>query len=885
MPLEIPKGRGVSMAIGCSGRFLGLTALGVAVMVGVSFPAFAGSAGVDGTDYVVSAESGETYTISTSIGNYARLVKRGAGEVKLTAAAMSFTGSVVVEEGTLSFTRIDALGDPSSVIVWTGATFYFKTPHGSTFNTHKLTIAGDGVDGKGAIRYLPSNGAYNDDNMLGAIELAGDATIECDYRWGVNGEITLNGYRLRRICNDTTNGQWLLNGAKVSGPGTVELGGAQVVFQMDVDSSADVTYVVTNSSIVALWETKRTIPSAFKCFAGTKILSGSGTNYISGPIQLSNHAGATKDGYVTFDASAPRVLILDGPITSDDSMAYNTANNGSLFLNGDVSVSKWVYVNGGTHLSMMSTASRVYSGGFSVNVGGAVSIGGGNTLFDRLGVGTDANRQGALCQTGGVLGVMRDAYVGNQALSVGHWAMSGGEANMSNGVFIANSADSFGSFIQTGGLFKLDGGNLYAGNVGSSVFHVGGGTNDTRVTQDGQGTRFRIGEGGGPSDVTVSGEGTLLATETLRFGGSGAASTNVFSMKDGATVKAARFLKHLSAATGTLVTVSADDATMMPTLGYGWTGLAYGDARYFSSKPDHFVIWEKGLVIDTSESTGAHPESYIPFSFESPSGKGVESIALPTEGDYTNSVYIGLARIVFEDETGWGASAYAEYDFNSNKLTKVVVTSRGCNYSDNAKAYVESPDRATRYECALALSDNVGMGGELVKRGEHALYLHATNTITGGIAVESGTLYAETTGVVPTNTPVRVEYGATLEYANHAPLLLSSFAGAGRVPGCDITVANSLRATCEDLFAGKHAEFDGNLTFEPGATFTITDPENLVAYKRSRSVTAFAALHVNGEPTLSFEGKLAGSTRWNLSRVNDTTFKFGPNVATVIVLR
>ena len=875
------------MAIGCSGRFLGLTALGVAVMVGVSFPAFAGSAGVDGTDYVVSAESGETYTISTSIGNYARLVKRGAGEVKLTAAAMSFTGSVVVEEGTLSFTRIDALGDPSSVIVLSGATFYFKTPHGSTFNTHKLTIAGDGVDGKGAIRYLPSDGAHYDDNMLGAIELAGDATIECDYRWGVNGEITLNGYRLRRICNDMTNGQWLLNGAKVSGPGTVELGGAQVVFQMDVDSSADVTYVVTNSSIVALWETKRTIPSAFKCFAGTKIFNASGTNHISGPIQLLNHAGAVSDGYVTFDVSAPRVLHLDGPITCDENMAYNTANNGCLFLNGDVSVSKWVYVNSGTHVAMMTTASRVYSGGFSVNVGGAVCIGDGNTLFDRLGVGTDANRQGALRQTGGVLGVMRDAYVGNQALSVGHWAMSGGEAYMSNNVYVAMHADSFGSFLQTGGLYqgRTDNFHMYAGNSGSAVFHVSGGTNDTRIAENEQGVRFRIGESGGFSDVTVSGNETLLATDTLRFGGSVAASTNVFTAKDGATVKARRFRKNSPVAAGTLVYVNADGATLMPTFGYGWTDLGCDNPGYYDNNPDHFVIWKKGLVIDTSESTGTHPESYIPFSFESPSGKGVESIALPTEGDYTNSVYIGLARIVFEDETGWGASAYAEYDFNSNKLTKVVVTSRGCNYSDNAKAYVESPDRTTRYECALALSDNMGMGGELVKRGEHALYLHATNTITGGIAVESGTLYAETTGVVPTNTPVRVEYGATLEYANHAPLLLSSFAGAGRVPGCDITVANSLRATCEDLFAGKHAEFDGNLTFEPGATFTITDPENLVAYKRSKAAVAFSALRVNGEPTLAFEGKPTGSARWTLSRLDGSTFKLGPNVATVITLR
>ena len=53
----------------------------------VGFTAFAGSEGADGTDYVLSEESGNTYTCSTSIGNYSRIVKRGAGEVELTMAA------------------------------------------------------------------------------------------------------------------------------------------------------------------------------------------------------------------------------------------------------------------------------------------------------------------------------------------------------------------------------------------------------------------------------------------------------------------------------------------------------------------------------------------------------------------------------------------------------------------------------------------------------------------------------------------------------------------------------------------------------------------------------------------------------------------------------
>ena len=843
----------------------------------------------DGTDLVVTAG-----TIDTPIGNYARLVKQGAGEVVLTAGTTEFNGAVVVEEGTLTLTHIGAIGASSSVTVASGATFCLKTPHGSSFNAHALTIAGDGVGGMGAFRFLPSSGSGSDDSLLGVVNLSGDATIHCENSWGV-GAIHLNGYRLRRICNDSS--RWMLIDTTVSGPGTVEACGGRITFRGDVNTAANVAYVVTNASAVTFSETTRAIPSSFTFFAGTRAVAESDVNHISGPIHLSNHAGATKDGYVTFEASAPRTLYLDGPITTDGNMAYNTSGNGNLVLNGSVSVGKWVYVNGGTQLAMTSAASRVYASGFGVNGGSTAWIGGGHTLFDRVMSGTDPNKQGSFRQTGGILGIRdmaRNSVVGGDAMSTGHWAMSDGEAYVSNAVFsVANSAGSFGSFIQTGGRFKLDVGNLLAGNAGTAVFHLAGGTNDTCITQGGQQVRFSIGGGGGTSDVTVSGEGTLLATETLRLGGNGVVSTNVFTVKDGATVKATRFFKHRDADAASLVIVNADGGTLMPTFGYDWTGVGNTDPNYYKGNPDHFVIWSKGLVIDTSESTGNNRESHMPFSFASPSGKGVASVALPTEGGYASAAYIGPARIVFEDETGWGASAYAEYDYETKTHSRVVVTSRGCDFSDNAKAYVESPDRTTRYECALALSDNAGLAGELVKRGPYAVHLYAANTTTGGIAVEEGTLVAENAGVVPSGTPVRVEYGATLQLPDANRILLSSFTGAGAVTdkeGNDVavTVTNALRASCAELFAGRYAQFPAGLTFTPGATFTITDPENLATYSHATPVTAFKAslVTVTGSLMLAFEGDVPpGSGIWKLSAKNDSEYTLGAILGTLILVR
>ena len=54
----------------------------IGCLAGMCLSAWAGSAVVDGTDFVVTAAAGESFTNSTAVGDYARLVKRGAGEAR-----------------------------------------------------------------------------------------------------------------------------------------------------------------------------------------------------------------------------------------------------------------------------------------------------------------------------------------------------------------------------------------------------------------------------------------------------------------------------------------------------------------------------------------------------------------------------------------------------------------------------------------------------------------------------------------------------------------------------------------------------------------------------------------------------------------------------------
>ena len=865
--------------------------------------AFAGSAEAVGTDWVVTAAAGESYTNSTAVGNYSRLVKQGDGEVVLTAATTAFTGAVVVQDGTLSITDLGAVGSGTPVTVQSGATFYLKTPHtgGQTtalFTGHDITIAGSGVGGAGALRYKQASGGGMADNLFGKITLSGDATISGESRWGMYGNtkiLDLAGHTLTRIGG----GNWMVYNhfKSTGGPGTIINKSGTMTLQGSLIIDPNVTVVVTNTTM-ALWSvaSDANIKGTIRLYSANTIQAQSGVsktvNHL-GPVHVFGNNNSNGQLATWYNSKDARSISIDGTLSSDSTVGIYKSGTGTLYVNGDVNQP------GGTKNFSVGAGTLYFSGDKSrslrlVQYGESlITQEDGHTLIRMLRIANGGATSAAYRQLGGVLAVVSgdNGRIGESNGSRGYYTLEGGEFHASNTLYLAEKPGSFGAFMQTGGLMELKNpsfsGAFCAGRGGNGLFVQTGGTNDTLVRATVQDGGFHMGTNG-QSVATISGTGTLFRTSLLQMGETGSLSTNILNIKDGAVVKANRFRKWWEAAAGARAYVNVDGGTLMPTFYSGWGAADSTHATFYKRSPDHLVVWKKGLVIDTSENSAnsSAGSSSISFWFESPTGKGVESVALPTESGFVASNYMGIARVVFEDATGWGASAYAEYDFATKKLSKIVVTSRGCDYSDGAKAYLESPDRKSRYACALTLSSNAGMCGEFVKRGAPLLYLYATNTITGGIAVESGTLTIVTGGVIPSNTPVRVESGATLNL-NNFPVSVSTFTGAGTVSGGAVTVTNAVRASCAELFAdnNKHATFSGNLTFAPGATFTITDPENLETYKNRGSVTAFTAASVTGTPTLAFEGGAPQGVKWSLFKKNDTTYNFGAVIGTMILLR
>ena len=856
----------------------------------------------DGSDYILELASG-TDTCSTVLSGSGTLYKRGAGEVVLDTASTGFSGSVVVEAGTLTIAHKSAVGSSAPIEVRNGATLWLKID-GAGQNTvafpHNVTIAGKGVGNNGAFRFTKV-GSTNSDSLLNKLSLSDDATIDVSSRWGMgSGKIVdLNGHTLTRI--GTANWLALGNTIKSTGaPGEVNNVYGTLTFQNAAVVEENVTIVVTNiseTSCIGLWgvNTSGDISGTFKVYNGRIVNAQSGTsatvNHI-GPLHLAGNTDA-----VTLSSqheNNARSMSVDGVVTGDSGVGLTISGKGSVWLNNDVSVNGNTVVQGNGNLYLCGDGSvrdmKLVLKGSTTTTHEA-----GKTYVRMMRVANGGTEKAHFRQTGGVIGIRpadspRIAEVSGQRA---YMTIDGGEFHASNTVFIAENPGAFGAFRQTGGFFESydttqNGTSMFIGCRGNALFVQTGGTNDiTHTTSKGDQTcRAAMGATNGVAEATISGAGTEFRASGLIMGGkSDTPTTNILNIANGGTLKVNRFRKHHQSAASSLAVVNADGGILAPTFSWNITG------GYSGSNPDHFVVWENGFVVDTTENainnSSGTGGTTLPFVFEKPTGKGVESITLP---DLTGKTYIGIGRIVIEDATGWGASAYAEFDFTSKTLTHVVVTSRGCNYSDDAKAYLESPAGTSRYECALTLSDNGG-SGMFVKRGAPELELSSeASTFDGGYAVEGGALKLS---VVPgVAVPVRVASGATLNLNSKGALTASTFEGAGNVANGNVTVTNAVKATCADIFADKAATFSGDLTFAADAVFEITDAENLSTYKdKNRAVALTAGGTLSGLPPLRLTNSdgtaySGDASAWSLLlSANGKSLLFGCNKPFVFIVR
>lgn len=145
-----------------------------------------------------------TFTVASGAESYSGIIegngisvtKKGAGSLTLTGAN-TFTGQLIVEEGTLIASTTAHEGQPD-LIVKNGATFV-SDGGGETwvkFPMSSIAIEGSGVDGQGA--FVRKSGTSVRTSSAPPMSLTGDATV--NFKIAHNpGAVSLNGYTLTKI--------------------------------------------------------------------------------------------------------------------------------------------------------------------------------------------------------------------------------------------------------------------------------------------------------------------------------------------------------------------------------------------------------------------------------------------------------------------------------------------------------------------------------------------------------------------------------------------------------------------------------------------------------------------------------------------------------------
>ena len=857
----------------------------------VDFPA-----AVDG---VITLTMAGTY--SAAVPTSTKLVVNANGSVTLSSTT-KYTGTVEIESGSTLVVPNTTILANAPINVKSGGTLNptFASPgQWNKVFLQPITIAGAGNGGIGAFKY---GGSGNGDSIVKTLVLSADATIDCSTRWGISngngaGMLDLAGHTLTRI-----GGNNLMLIAITVTPGTFLNTTGKITFQTNggtygvkAGCKAEETIFQIQAGTVEFWNTTAYVPYKIVLNGGV-VSAGSGGNVpprncFSGPVDVNFWLN------VAPDAANKRSLGFMGPLTiaKDKALCLNSA--GTLYVGGPVS-------GEGHQLKVASDGLLVVQNDGDAGAPRFVMQNGSYELD----VGTVKSEMMRVANGGSCWGVFRhkrgnmsfstwdNPRVGESANSFGAYVFESGEMHPQNSFYLANeNASSHGIFLQKGGHFVLEGNpndnslsrTFAAGACNAEIaFIQTGGTNDTlyaRTANDSK-ARFSLGTKGGTNmTFVVTGKDTLFRTDGFWWGCETNKLKAVIAVNDGATFQARRFSCSNKRVADTDVTLSVDGGVIAPSFGWGWGNDGWDAATFLKRAPEHVIVGPKGIVFDTSKMPASDP-SYMPLTLKAPEGQGIASVAIPTAA--ASAAYRGPVPVVIVGPAGsFGASAYADYDFATKKLSQIVVTSAGCNYDETTKIYLRSPDAKSTYLCTDFTLTGAQTSGALVKRGAAKLHLYGPNTYQGGTVVEEGELNVKKEAF-PANTALTVKKGATLSTNTDTDLTVSHLAGEGAINKAAVTVTGSLDLDAAALLADGHTALTSQkkVTFAEGATATVSLTEDQInAFKAKPMVTLLTSADtIDGTPKLVVTG--ANSSLWSL-RNDGKNLKFGYSRGSVIVVR
>ena len=482
-------------------------------------------------------------------------------------------------------------------------------------------------------------------------------------------------------------------------------------------------------------------------YTGPTIINGGvlrlGNGGASGSVGTGNITNNSGAGALTFNRSDTRLVtntivgggglyVKSGTVVfSNNAVTLGTGTSASYIGNAPSDVAKLIVAGN----AVLSGSASGAAGGLLVgNSGmGTLIVKDNASVSQRLGVGGAAGSVGVVYQLGGAVtslgGSGADAgvggyYNGGTYGAYGYYGLSGGVLTNSN--YFQIGGYGLGVVYNLGGAMVQNGQPLEIARNGTGVVYFAGNSTYTSTQS------IQIGGGSGSTQgvaiMTVAGNAVVSAGQVQM----GASSQRLAILNlDGGVLQASQITKNNAA---TLGLVNFDGGTLRATA----AGNLFNTG---ANAPNGVYVFSGGAVLDSSNFAVTVSQNLL-----APIGSGVVNIAFsgPLAG------YAGAPLVNITGGGGTGATAVALFDYASQTVTGLVITSHGYGYTAAPTVMLMGGGNSNVTLGVAGLGANTS--GALTKTGSGWTQLTGTNTYAGGTLINDGVLGFASTSAIPVSS-------------------------------------------------------------------------------------------------------------------------------------